>query len=271
MKTPCQPFRRGHRAGVVFACLAATLALAGCSGEAASLAVSGASDKSLEAGSDTAILRATAAAAPVEAKAAEKAITNPILFVTQVPTPGGDLFGSRLSTFANHTNAPGGTPRGGDLMIRYPDGVLRNLTQEAGFGNSGFQGANSIAVREPTVHWSGTKAIFSMMVGSPVGQYDAVTAKWQLFEVTGLARGQTADGRAEVPPQRAQPSAGRRLAPVHQSRGEIGETETGSGLGHGLRNGEGPRAFPQSARRLPARARRRRHAPCSSASLRSRP
>ncbi len=192
MKTPCQPFRRGHRAGVVFACLAATLALAGCSGEAASLAVSGASDKSLEAGSDTAILRATAAAAPVEAKAAEKAITNPILFVTQVPTPGGDLFGSRLSTFANHTNAPGGTPRGGDLMIRYPDGVLRNLTQEAGFGNSGFQGANSIAVREPTVHWSGTKAIFSMMVGSPVGQYDAVTAKWQLFEVTGLARGQTA-------------------------------------------------------------------------------
>lgn len=32
-------------------------------------------------------------------------------------------------------------PRG-DLVIRYPDGSLRFLTQEAGFGNAGMQGAN---------------------------------------------------------------------------------------------------------------------------------
>ena len=30
-----------------------------------------------------------------------------------------------------------------------------------------FQGANAIAVRDPSVHWNGTKAVFSMVVGAP--------------------------------------------------------------------------------------------------------
>ena len=127
----------------------------------------------------------------MEPKAANAAIANPILFVTQVPTPG-DTFASRLSTFANHLPDLASVPRGGDLMIRYPDGSLRYLTREAGFGVEGLQGTGAIAVREPTVHWNGTKAVFSMLVGGAPSQYTAPNARWQLYEVTGLAKGQQA-------------------------------------------------------------------------------
>ena len=71
------------------------------------------------------------------------------------------------SVFGNHQGLIANAPRGGDLWIRYPDGTVKNLTAAAGFGTSGFQGARGIAVREPSVHWSGTKAIFSMVVGAP--------------------------------------------------------------------------------------------------------
>jgi hypothetical protein len=55
---------------------------------------------------------------------------------------------------------------------------LRNLTAEAGFTN--------VAAREPSVHWDGQKALFSMATGS---------STWQIYEVTGIARGQTASMR----------------------------------------------------------------------------
>ncbi|MEX8518235.1 MAG: hypothetical protein AB3X44_06945 [Leptothrix sp. (in: b-proteobacteria)] len=116
-------------------------------------------------------------------------IQNPILFVTQVPTSTD--FSSRVGSFANHLTQVKLTPRGGDLMIRYPDGTLRNLTKEAGYGMDGLQGAGAIAVREPSVHWSGTKAIFSMVIGAPTQQYYDVSANWQLYEVTGLGKGET--------------------------------------------------------------------------------
>lgn len=60
--------------------------------------------------------------------------------------------------------------RGGDLWIRYPDGSLKNLTALAGYGSTnpdGFQDDNAIAVRDPSVHWGGDKAIFSMVIGAP--------------------------------------------------------------------------------------------------------
>jgi Hydrazine synthase alpha subunit middle domain len=114
-------------------------------------------------------------------------IKNPILFVTQIPV--GLEFASRVATFANHMASPKQVPRGGDLMIRYPDGVLRNLTKEAGFGQDGLQGANAIAVREPSVHWSGTKALFSMLIGSPK-QYSTVDGFWQIYEISGLGKGE---------------------------------------------------------------------------------
>ena len=135
-------------------------------------------------------IRAQPAPQPADAVASSP-IPNPVLFVTQVPTQG-DTFASRLSTFANHMTGMAAVPRGGDLMIRYPDGSLRNLTREAGFGMDGRQGANAIAVREPTVHWNGTRAIFSMLVGAPAQQYGSTTSRWQMYEVTGLGQGQTA-------------------------------------------------------------------------------
>ena len=113
----------------------------------------------------------------------------PVLFVTQVPIPGD--FTSIGSVFGNHSPRMESVGRGGDLWIRYVDGTLRNLTLAAGFGTTGFQGANSIAVRDPSVHWSGTKAIFSMVVGGPVQQYSEPPRYWQLYEITNFSAGQT--------------------------------------------------------------------------------
>jgi uncharacterized protein (TIGR03437 family) len=109
----------------------------------------------------------------------------PIMFVTQPPF-GAD-FTTVNATFGNHLARTGKTPRGGDLYIRYSDGVLRNLTAEAGFG---LQAGKDIAVREPCLHWSGTKALFSMVVGGTVkDDYSAVY--WQIYEVTGFGKGET--------------------------------------------------------------------------------
>ncbi|MBK9656256.1 MAG: PD40 domain-containing protein [Rhodanobacteraceae bacterium] len=113
---------------------------------------------------------------------------NPILFVTQVPVPVD--FAAVGSTFANHIANMNSVYRGGDLWIRYPNGTLRNLTAEAGFGMNGFQGANAIAVRDPHVHWNGTKAVFSMVVGAPPQQFQVLSFRWQLYEVSGLGQGQ---------------------------------------------------------------------------------
>lgn len=118
------------------------------------------------------------------------AVGGTIMFVAQVPTMSD--FASRASTFGNHRASMDSVARGGDLMLRYPDGTLRNLTREAGFGMDGMQLANAIAVREPAVHWSGAKAVFSMVIGAPTAQYQVKTFFWQLYEVSGLAKGQTA-------------------------------------------------------------------------------
>jgi hypothetical protein len=117
------------------------------------------------------------------------AIANPILFVTQVPLPGD--FTSVASTFGNQVPTMEQAPRGGDLWIRYPDGSMKNLTRVAGFGATGMQGPSAIAVREPSVHWSGTKALFSMVVGAPAQQYRWETYVWQIYEVTNLGQSDT--------------------------------------------------------------------------------
>ena len=152
--------------------------------------------------------------------ATKASVQNPILFVTQVPISGNgsaDPFASRMSTFANHLPDITAVPRGGDLMIRYPDGTLRNLTREAGYGMDGLQGANAIAVREPTVHWSGTRAVFSMLVGAPPRQHQNVDARWQLYEVTGLARGQG----ARITKVANQPTAYNNVSPLYASDDRI--------------------------------------------------
>jgi hypothetical protein len=139
-------------------------------------------------------------------------VDNPILFVTQVPVEG---FGTVTSTFGNHEASMASVPRGGDLMIVYPDGTLRNLTREAGYGDEGeSQGANAIAVREPAVHWSGDRAVFSMVVGAPSEQYEVDEYRWQLYEVTGLAQGET----AAITPVANQP-AYNNVAPIYATDG----------------------------------------------------
>lgn len=141
--------------------------------------------------------------------------TNPILFVTQVPIPSD--FTNVVSVFGNHLPSLKKAPRGGDLYILYPNGQLRNLTREAGYGRDGFQGENSIAVREPCVHWSGEKAVFSMVVGATERQYRSGTYRWQLYEVSGLALGQTAQIR-KVP---RQPEDFNNVSPIYSSDGRI--------------------------------------------------
>ncbi len=120
-------------------------------------------------------------------------IPNPILFVTQVPIVAD--FTTIGSTFGNHLGQMSSVGRGGDLWIRYPDGTLKNLTAAAGYGiATGLQaGANAIAVRDPAVHWSGSKAIFSMVMGAPPAQFDNTgqDARWQLYEITGLGQSDT--------------------------------------------------------------------------------
>ena len=124
-----------------------------------------------------------------DAQGADATIANPILFVTQVPVPTD--FTTITSPFGNHLGTVASAARGGDLWIRYPDGTLKNLTQAAGFGNSGRQGAKAIAVREPSVHWNATKALFSMVVGAPAAQYQSDRYVWQIYEISGLGRLET--------------------------------------------------------------------------------
>ena len=115
---------------------------------------------------------------------------TPILFVTQVPVPAD--FTTITAVFGNHQTGMSDVARGGDLYIRYPDGALRNLTQEAGYGSTGQQGANAIAVRDPSVHWSGQKAVFSMVIGAPTQQYQVISpVYWQLYEISGFGISQT--------------------------------------------------------------------------------
>ncbi len=116
-------------------------------------------------------------------------LPNPIIFCTQVPQPSG--FGTSLETFGNHQASTFSAPRGGDLYIRYTDGSLKNLTQTAGFGQNGMQGATSIAVRDPSVHWSGTKAVFSMAIGSATVRYQVQNYVWKIYEITGLGQNET--------------------------------------------------------------------------------
>ena len=140
-------------------------------------------------------------------------LTNPILFATQVPTlKDGKDTGTRAATFSNHLGEIGRVARGGDLMIRYPNGMLRNLTAEAGYGmGAGFQGAQAIAVREPSVHWSGTKALFSMVIGAPASQYQADAYYWQIYEVSGLA----VDEKVAIRKIAGQPSFYNNVSPIY--------------------------------------------------------
>ena len=138
-----------------------------------------------------------------------------LLFVTQVPVAA---FCTVTSSFCNHQPTLESAPRGGSLMIRYPDGTVRNLTTEAGFGESEtFQGPNAIAVREPHVHWDGNRALFSMVTGAPLDSQDDTPSYWQIYEVEGLAAGET----ASIQHVEGQPEAYNNVSPVYGTQDQI--------------------------------------------------
>ncbi len=116
-------------------------------------------------------------------------LPNPVLFVAQVPVPAD--FTTIGSVFGNHQASLEAVARGGDLYMLYPDGSLKNLTRAAGYGKTGSQSGNGIAVRQPCVHWSGKKAVFSMVIGAPAKQYQVQTYFWQLYEISGLGANET--------------------------------------------------------------------------------
>ncbi|MDB6124616.1 MAG: hypothetical protein JWQ71_3609 [Pedosphaera sp.] len=120
-------------------------------------------------------------------------LTNPIVFVTQVPIPRenngnvSNTFCSVVTLFGNQTSDTARAGRGGDLWLLYTNGTLLNLTRAAGFGVSGAQHTNGIAVRDPHIHWGGGKVLFSMVVGAPRFSGDTNVFFWQLYELTNLA------------------------------------------------------------------------------------
>lgn len=160
---------------------------------------------------------AAALLAPFTAHAgSDPPLPNPVLFVGQVPVP--DDFATIGSTFANHFPDPEVAARGGGLFLLGTDGSLRDLTDEAGFGSPGtFQGADSIAVRDPSVHPDGTRALFAMVIGAPTEQFDRVDTRWQLYEVTGLDQGPP----ASISPIPNQPTEFNNLSPVYSPDGRI--------------------------------------------------
>jgi hypothetical protein len=179
------------------------------------------------------VLQGVPALAAGTAQQQPLALPSPILFVTQVPIPGD--FTAIASVFGNQLTGMQSVGRGGDLYIRYPDGALKNLTALAGYGvPSGFQGPTSIAVREPSVDWTGTKALFSMVIGAPPEQYVYVTTFWQLYEVTGLGEGET-PVITKVPNQ---PENFNNVSPIYGTDGRIIFTTDRP------RNGQ-PQLYPQ--------------------------
>ena len=160
--------------------------------------------------------------------------TNSILFVTQIPIP--EDFASITSTFGSQAPDLGACGRGGDLYIRYPDGTLRNLTRAAGYGQWGWQSTNAIAVRQPGVHWSGTKAVFSMVVGAPLEQFHvSENGFWQLYEITNFRDPQAVPVITKVPNQ---PTNYNNLSPIYGTDDRIIFTSDRP------RNGQ-PHLYPQ--------------------------
>lgn len=138
-----------------------------------------------------------------------------IVFVGQIPNPTD--FATANATFGNHLASVESIVRGGDLFVRYRDGTVKNLTRAAGYGNSGFQGAGAIAVRDPVVSWDGTKVMFSMVVGAPTERYEQAVYHWQLYEMTGLGANQV-PVVTKVP---FQPERFNNVTPVYGSDGSI--------------------------------------------------
>ncbi len=128
----------------------------------------------------------------VAASAPALTLTNPIVFVTQPPIPNefngmvSNTFLSVVTIFGNQRADTAHAARGGDLWLMTTNLGLVNLTRKGGFGTNGVQNGIGIDVRDPQIHWSGKKVLFSMVVGAPTNAIDSTQFSWQLYEVTNL-------------------------------------------------------------------------------------
>ena len=100
--------------------------------------------------------------------------TNPILFVTQTPMPEEvntrdvtQSFMSSVSPFSNHLADTLHAGRGGSLWVRFSNGQIVNLLSVADWSAvpGGQPASDAMAVRNPAVNWTASKAIFSMVIG----------------------------------------------------------------------------------------------------------
>ncbi len=165
----------------------------------------------------------TAHALPTTAK--------PILFVTQIPMPeevnsrdASVSFMSGVSPFGNHLGDTLHAGRGGGLFLRFTDGSLVNLTQNATWDTPFAKpAANQIAVRNPSMHWDGKRALFSMVVGAPANASDTTAFYWQLFEVTALDQvtDATKGALAHIALVANQPSNYNNVSPCYDPSGRV--------------------------------------------------
>jgi hypothetical protein len=118
---------------------------------------------------------------------------NPILFVTQVPIPEEvntrdvtQSFMSAASPFSNHLADTLHAGRGGSLHVRFANGQVVDLLALADWSAipGGKPPADAMAVRNPAVNWTATRALFSMTIGKPTGPADNTQYLFQLYEIT---------------------------------------------------------------------------------------
>ncbi len=155
-------------------------------------------------------------------------LTNPIVFVTQPPiarelnSSVSNTFLSIVTIFGNHLPDTAHAGRGGDLWLMITNQGLVNLTRKGGFGVSGVQDGIGIDVRDPAVHWSGKKVLFSMVVGAPTNATDTTPFFWQLYEVTNLdaviANTNTTPAIVRVPNQ---PAGFNNVTPTYATDGHV--------------------------------------------------
>jgi len=161
------------------------------------------------------------------------ALGSDIMFVTQVPVCA--TMDAVTEAFLNQKATAKSAPRGGDLYIKYAEGTydpaiypegLRNLTLAAGFGSSEIlqaglvgQSGSPIAVRQPAVHWNGKKALFSMVIGSPVDPFNSADPayRWQIYEITGFGPAET----PQIVKIQGQPGNFNNIAPFYSSDDKI--------------------------------------------------
>ncbi len=155
---------------------------------------------------------------------------NPILFVTQVPIPEEvntrdvtQSFMSIASPFSNHLADTLHAGRGGSLFVRFANAQVVDLLAVADWSAipGGKPAADAMAVRNPAVNWTATRAIFSMTTGKPSGPVDATLFLFQLYEITLPTQVQLAANVKPVLTKAANQPAYDNVLPTYAQSGKI--------------------------------------------------